>query len=62
MKKQKTYTARAYETREEYVVTNIPTTATKEDIINFCDACNFGGYVYYTNAEHTEARVTVDID
>lgn len=51
--------ARQYETVETYMVEDI-NNATDEEIINYCDPCNFGGYV--TRYANNTARVIVNID
>ena len=51
--------ARAFETTEEYRVEGI-TTETNEQIIDFCNRNNFGGYVYRYGQGC--ARVEINID
>ena len=51
--------ARQYETTEMYFLEDI-NNATDEEIINYCDPCNFGGYV--TRYANNTAKVIVNID
>ena len=51
--------ARQYETTEMYFLEDI-NNATDKEIIDFCDPCNFGGYV--TRYANNTARVIVNID